>query len=74
MWKMNNVAWTDEEEHATGGKFDSRPVLLVHFPRENHGETKQRPFPEIRERALIDALLQGKLRSQSDLDQWPVPK
>jgi hypothetical protein len=74
MWKMNNVTWTEEEERATGGKFDSRPVLLVHFPGENNGETKQQPFPEIRERALIDALLQGNLRSQNDLDQWSAPK
>jgi hypothetical protein len=74
MWKMNNVAWTEEEERASGGKFDSRPVLLVHFPGENKGETKQQAFPEIREHALIDALLQGKLRSQNDLDQWLVQK
>jgi hypothetical protein len=28
----HSEAWSDEEERACGGKFDDRPVLLIHFP------------------------------------------
>ena len=27
--------WSDEEERASGGRFDDRPVLLIHFPGQN---------------------------------------
>lgn len=74
MWKMNNTTWTKEEERASGGKFDPRPVLMVHFPDETTGETIAQPFAEIKTRQLIDAMLQGQLHSPQDLDRWLATK
>jgi hypothetical protein len=31
MWKMSPM-WTDEDEHASQGRLDPRPVLMVRFP------------------------------------------
>jgi hypothetical protein len=70
MWRMNSTTWTPEEERATGGEFDPRPVLMVHFPGETSGETISRPFAEIKTRKVVDSMLQEKVRSESDLNQW----
>lgn len=69
MWRID-AAWTKEEQLASDGKFDPRPVLLIHFPQESTAETKPQPFAEIKTRELIDAMLQGKLHSQNDMDEW----
>src|ERR1700749_2329291 len=45
MWRDTDL-WSEEEERASKGKFDSRPVLLIHFPASDAGEVRTEPFPE----------------------------
>ncbi|HEX3435550.1 MAG TPA: sulfatase-like hydrolase/transferase [Pseudacidobacterium sp.] len=69
MWR-SDIGWTKEEERASGGKFNPRPVLLIHFPGENSGKTKTAPFAELKTHELIQAMLRRELRSQADLSAW----
>jgi hypothetical protein len=64
--------WTKEEERASGGRFDPRPVLMIHFPGEASGENRKEPFPELETHDIIQSMLKGQLESQSDLDSWLV--
>lgn len=69
MWRASDL-WSEDEERASKGKFDPRPVLLIHFPGSNAGEVWTNPFPEIETTAIIQAMLGSKLRSQADLNMW----
>jgi hypothetical protein len=69
MWRID-AAWSKEEQHASGGNFDPRPVLLIHFPQQSTEESRHQPFAEIKTRALIDAMMQNGLQSQTDLNHW----
>jgi hypothetical protein len=71
MWR-NAPEWTKEEERASGGRFDPRPVLLVRFPGENAGETRKEPFPELETHGMIEGMLEDQLRSQTALDDWLI--
>lgn len=35
MWRRGDPTWSEEEALASRGKFDSRPVLLIHFPENS---------------------------------------
>ncbi|MGB0123889.1 MAG: sulfatase-like hydrolase/transferase [Silvibacterium sp.] len=69
MWR-SDPSWTKEEERASGGRFDTRPVLLIHFPGSDAGELRTEKFPELGTNGIIRAMLQGELHSQADLDAW----
>jgi hypothetical protein len=69
MWRLD-PEWTPEEERASSGRFDPRPVLLIHFPREDRGETRTEPFPELGIHGILGAMLKGEIGSQGDLDRW----
>jgi hypothetical protein len=69
MWR-GGPSWSAEEERASGGKFDPRPFLLIHFPGSNAGELQSEPFPELLEHNLIEAILRDNLHSELDLSQW----
>jgi membrane-anchored protein YejM (alkaline phosphatase superfamily) len=59
--------WTSEEERASGGHFDDRPVLLVHFPGQNSGSEVSSALPEMLEHDIIAGMLQGKINNPEDL-------
>lgn len=65
MWKYTN--WTEEEERASGGRFDERPVLLIHFPGQTAGRNVNSALPELLEHDIIAGMLQGKINSPEDL-------
>jgi hypothetical protein len=69
LWRTEPF-WTKEEEQASGGKFDPRPVLLIHFPGENVGELRTESFPELEINGILQAKLRNELHSQKDLDNW----
>ena len=68
-WR-NDAAWTKEEERASGGRFDPRPVLMIRFPGSDAGELRTEKFPELGTNGIIRAMLQGEVHSQGDLDAW----
>lgn len=69
LWRADS-SWTAEEERASRGKFDTRPVLVVHFPGSTVGETRREPFSELGTTGILRAMLQHEIQSQADLDRW----
>lgn len=68
LWR-NKSGWTQEDEAASGGKFEPRPVLIVHFPGETQAETVAQPFPILREHDLVDLLLRHPMDA-TGLEDW----
>lgn len=62
--------WTAEDEAVFHGRFDPRPVLMVHFPDEQAESAVRSPFAEIRIHDLIEELLKGKMDGADGLDAW----
>jgi Sulfatase len=60
-------AWADEEERACGGRFDDRPVLLIHFPNEQQGVDVSAAVPEMLEHDMIAGMLRGQIGKPEDL-------
>jgi hypothetical protein len=59
--------WSDEEERASGGRFDDRPVLLVHFGNQHKGAEIHRAMPEMIEHNVIAGMLLGQIGNPEDL-------
>jgi hypothetical protein len=68
MWR-NAIGWTAEDERASQGRFDTRPVLMVHLPGQAQPVTVTKPFPAIEEHDLIENLLRSSYTAQ-ELDRW----
>jgi hypothetical protein len=67
LWRKTPL-WTAEDERASGGRFDSRPVLMVHFPGETSPKVVSQPFPAIREHNLIKMLLHKSMTAAGLVD------
>ena len=61
--------FSQEEEKAADGKFDTRPVLMVHFPGEKTPEVVSKPFPAVNEHDLIESLLHQPMTA-TGLKDW----
>jgi hypothetical protein len=59
MWRSPPL-WTKEDETASQGRFDPRPVLMIHFPGQQEGQVVTAPFPSIRIHEIIQHLLRGE--------------
>lgn len=59
--------WSAEEERVSGGRFDDRPVLLVHFPGQTSGNDVTANLPELLEHDIIAEMLRGKMNHSEDL-------
>ena len=68
-WRYHSL-WTKEDQRASGGKFDTRPFLLVHFPDSKAGETRVEALPELATTGILRAILEGEIRSQGQLSEW----
>jgi len=68
LWRASPM-WTKEDQQASDGRFDPRPVLMVHFPNETTPEVISQSFPAIKEHALIELLLKNSL-STDELKSW----
>jgi hypothetical protein len=66
IWRPNED-WTPEEESNSQGRFDRRPVFLVHFPGQTTGHDIFAPIPELAEHDVIASILEGKLKNAGDL-------
>jgi membrane-anchored protein YejM (alkaline phosphatase superfamily) len=66
LWRLV-PGWTAEEERASGGRFDDRPVLLIHFPGQISGNDVNPALPELLEHDIIAEMLRGKINSSKDL-------
>ena len=68
-WRYHSL-WTKEDQRACGGRFDTRPFLLVHFPDNKAGETRAEALPELATTGILRAILEGEIRSQGQLNGW----
>jgi hypothetical protein len=66
MWRPAD-GWRPEEERASGGRFDDRPVLLIHFPGQNSGSNVNSALPGLLEHDIIAGMLLGKINNSADL-------
>ena len=52
--------WSKEEEMASRGRFDPRPVLMIRYPGQQAGHEVSEPFDEIRIHEIIERILRGQ--------------
>jgi hypothetical protein len=57
LWRT--AAWTKEDEAASHGRFDPRPVLMIHFPGQQDGHIVTEPFPSLGIHDIIEGMLRG---------------
>jgi hypothetical protein len=69
MWK-STVGWSAEEEAASHGKFDPRPMLMIHFPHQSREVAITQPFDQIALHAILVSMLQGHIESPNDFQAW----
>jgi len=69
MWRSGG-AWSPEEEAASHGHFDQRPVLLIHFPGQTKNEDVAAQTPELWEHDMLAAMLQHKMNKPEDLQKF----
>jgi hypothetical protein len=70
IWK-DSMTWTEEDQSASnGGEFDPRPGYIVKLPDQQIAARIDQPFSAVSTRALFDALMQGHIRTPSDLQAW----
>jgi hypothetical protein len=67
LWRPAE-GWSGEEERASEGKFDDRPVLLIHFPRQASSQDVNAALPEMLEHEIIADMLNGKMNNPEDLE------
>jgi hypothetical protein len=69
MWR-GTPGWTREEEAASQGRFDPRPVLMIHFPGQASEIRITEPFDEIKLHDILLQMLRGNLNSPAELTSW----
>jgi hypothetical protein len=58
LWR--GAQWTPEEETASRGIFDTRPVLMIHFPGQMAQHDVTAPFDEIKIHDILEHILRGQ--------------
>lgn len=66
LWRFRK-GWSSEEELATKGRFDERPVLLIHFPDQMSGNRVDVSLPELLEHDIIAGMLRNRIKKPADL-------
>jgi hypothetical protein len=59
--------WTKEEEAASQGKFDTRPVLLIHFPSQSAQVRIAEPFDQIHLHEILERMIHGEMHSPQEV-------
>jgi membrane-anchored protein YejM (alkaline phosphatase superfamily) len=69
IWWKPGPSWSDEEERVSkGGKFDDRPVLMVHLPGANTSELISKRVSALAVHDILESLLRGQIHNTADLD------
>lgn len=70
LW-AESAGWTAEDAAASHhGEFDDRPAYLLKLPDQHAPARIDGSFAAVHTRALLDALLQGRVRTPADLQAW----
>jgi hypothetical protein len=67
LWKASPY-WTAEEGRVSQGRFDPRPVFMIHFAGQKSGSEVMAPLPELVEYDVIAGMLEGKIRGPQDIE------
>lgn len=67
MWRFE-ADWTKEDEQASHGVFEDRPVLMVHYPGETTSDRVDTPTSAMEVHSIVLDLLSGKIHSTAELD------
>jgi Sulfatase len=59
LWRPT-PQWSKEEEIASQGRFDQRPVLMIHYPGQQSERDVNAPFEVIRIHEIIERMLRGQ--------------
>lgn len=68
LWRISPM-WNEEDARVSDGKFDPRPVLMVHFPDHAAPEVIEEPFAALKEHDLINSLLHRPMTA-TELKEW----
>jgi hypothetical protein len=60
MWRPSSPPWTKEDEAASHGRFEPRPVLMIHFPGQQAERDVTAPFESLRIHEIIERMLRGQ--------------
>jgi Sulfatase len=63
-------ALSAEEQAASQGRFDPRPMLMIHFPQQTHEVDVNQPFAQVALHRIIVSMLQGHIESAPDFAAW----
>jgi hypothetical protein len=67
MWRGQST-WTEEEEAASHGEFEKRPVLMVRFPGEEYNnQLESQPISELVISSMIRGILTSRFHSYQQL-------
>ena len=70
VWASSDL-WTAEDQAAShGGQFDDRPAYIVKMPYQQTAARIDSRFAAIRTRALLDGIIDGRLKTADDLAAW----
>jgi hypothetical protein len=70
LWSGSDT-WTAEDQAAShGGQFDDRPAYIVKMPYQMAAARIDSRFAAIRTRALLDGIIDGRLKTAGDLAAW----
>ena len=70
IWR-HAFGWTKEDELASEhGRFDPRPVLMVHFPGEDSGAPFGHAVPLLAMHGMLEGILAGQIGDAQQLEAW----
>ena len=70
LWS-SSLMWTPEDQAAShGGQFDERPAYIVKMPYQQTPARIDSRFAAIRTRALLDGIIDDRLKTADDLAAW----
>jgi hypothetical protein len=69
LWRPG-LDWTREEETASQGRFDPRPVLMIHFPGQSSEVPITQSFDEIKLHDILVQMLRGGMNSPAEFTSW----
>ncbi|RSL16979.1 type I phosphodiesterase/nucleotide pyrophosphatase [Edaphobacter aggregans] len=70
LWS-DSPTWTHEDQVAShGGQFDDRPGYIVKMPFQQTPSRVGSRFAAIHTRALLDGIIDGRLKTADDLAAW----
>jgi Sulfatase len=74
LW-ASSEGWTAEDNAASrGGRFDDRPAVIVKLPNQQTPARIDQPWNAVETRAMMDVLLERRVRSPEDLQAWVLRK